>query len=383
MYQGYPGGSSSPFPGSAPAAGQMPGWSGHNGAPNYAQSYPQAPSGPAPTMAIAPDPNAFAQMYRAHLGSLTFNSKPIITNLTVMAHENVHTMANTIAQCVDEHITQVSGVIKGLPMSFCIPNAETSRRQWPLWCNRDEALTHLLCVFSREQPCQSPPPYRLPAMYTLDSISKNIGSPYTELWAQRIAHVFLETYRVVDHPTKVRLEELLGTWRQGGPDGRPLFGGDAQWDIERNLYGSQGPPVAPTAPRASPLPHPGSLSPVPPHGRLVADEKSSAIEQIDRLLALASQEQQRNPQAFNPTRMLALRQLKGVVQTASLSPQEMGQIQKQLNALGAELTRGRSASSTPTPAPAQPTPQVHAAPALPLNLSAALADLAKMASGRW
>lgn len=55
-----------------------------------------------------PDPNAFAHMFKQHLSSLTFNSKPIITNLTVIAMENANSMANVVAQCLEEHIMMVS-----------------------------------------------------------------------------------------------------------------------------------------------------------------------------------------------------------------------------------------------------------------------------------
>ena len=68
-------------------------------------------------------------------------------------------------------------------------------------------------------------------MYLLDSICKNIGAPYTDLWAPRIPTLFLESYRVVDQPTKRRMEDLLATWRSSGPGGHPLFGDGAQWAI--------------------------------------------------------------------------------------------------------------------------------------------------------
>lgn len=106
MYQGY--GSSLPPPQQqhhqqvqSPAYGQQPQWS-----PAAEQAhYGHAAAPPLPD--VYADPNAFAQMYKSHLAALTFNSKPIITNLTVMAHENVSRMANVIAQCLDEHILQV------------------------------------------------------------------------------------------------------------------------------------------------------------------------------------------------------------------------------------------------------------------------------------
>lgn len=106
MYQGY--GSPPPLPQQQQppiAYGQPPQW---NSAPHNPQTYNGAPPPPVALPDVYSDPNAFAQMYKSHLAALTFNSKPIITNLTVMAHDNVSRMANVIAQCIDEHILQVS-----------------------------------------------------------------------------------------------------------------------------------------------------------------------------------------------------------------------------------------------------------------------------------
>lgn len=46
------------------------------------------------------------QDYLESLQELTFNSKPIITNLTVIAQENV-AFAQVIAQAIEEHIIKV------------------------------------------------------------------------------------------------------------------------------------------------------------------------------------------------------------------------------------------------------------------------------------
>lgn len=311
-----------------------------------------------------PDPNAFAAMYNSHLATLTFNSKPIITNLTVMARDNVHTMANTVARCIDEHITQV-GAHDQLSLSG-IPGLTRCR-----------------------SPSQTPPPHRLPSLYLLDSISKNIGPPYTTLWSQRIAHLFLESYRIVDQPTKVRMEELLNTWRIGAPDGTPLFGGDAQWEIERNLYGSQGVPphilkaqqrlsappngVAATgSPFAQHGQASGSRSPMPHLHQQLSDDRRRTVEQIDRILAGGS---------LNPTKAAALRQLRTVVQSTTLSPQEMEQIQTQLTTLaGQSRDRSSTPSLAPNPVTATPPPPAPqpAVTGLPAGLSDALANLSKM-----
>ncbi|PWN44767.1 hypothetical protein IE81DRAFT_271598, partial [Ceraceosorus guamensis] len=231
---------------------------------------PQAPS----------DPDGFAAMYHGQLSQLTFNSKPIITGLTILAHEHAGDMANVIAQVLDEHISAAR------------------------------------------------PEHRLPALYLLDSISKNVGAPYTTMWSERISALYLETYRIVDQPTKMRMEELLATWRNSGPGKSQLFGPNAQWEIERTLFGNQGPPQTSKANAM------GSVSGY--RSPMVVQNKQRGLELIDRLLALGTQLQYRNPAAHDQNRMTALRQLKSVLQSSNLTREELGQITAQLEALSAQ-----------------------------------------------
>ncbi|SPO28498.1 related to PCF11 component of pre-mRNA 3`-end processing factor CF I [Ustilago trichophora] len=295
----------------------------------YPAQPPQQPVDP--NLAIGTDPNAFAKMYNSHLKSLTFNSKPIITNLTVIAHDHAARMSAVVAKCLDDHIMQ------------------------------------------------SHPSVRLPALYTLDSISKNIGHPYTQLWSARIVPIFLESYRLVDQPTKMRMEELLGTWKTAGPGARPLFGDNAQWSIERALFGSQGMPQAnaPPAPVADPRVN-------------AARSKSKAIENIDKLLALDGQSLAANPSdAALHERVDSLAQLKQVILTADLSAEEMAQIHAQLDSLSAAAQRsnptGHAAAMHGQPLPAvapanapAPVPAPAAPAERPQGLSGALASLSAL-----
>ncbi|GAK67988.1 pre-mRNA cleavage factor cfi subunit [Moesziomyces antarcticus] len=288
----------------------------HYGAP---AAMPPHMAAPDPNLAIGTDPNAFANMYNSHLKSLTFNSKPIITNLTVIAHDHAATMSAVVAKCLDDHIMH------------------------------------------------SHPSVRLPALYTLDSISKNIGHPYTQLWAARIVPIFLESYRLVDQPTKMRMEELLATWKTAGPGARPLFGDNAQWSIERALFGSQGMPQHSAA-------HAAHAAPVADPRASTAKSKAKAIENIDRLLAIDGQALAANPadQSLHE-RVDSLAQLKQVILTADLSNQEMAQIHAQLDSLSAASQQSNSSGHAAT-MQAQPP-----GPSLPQGLSGALASLSSLA----
>lgn len=51
-------------------------------------------------------PHDIAQDYKCSLMDLTFNSKPIINNLTIIAHENME-FAHIITKVIEEHINKV------------------------------------------------------------------------------------------------------------------------------------------------------------------------------------------------------------------------------------------------------------------------------------
>lgn len=114
------------------------------------------------------------QDFLESLGELTFNSRPIIQTLTTIADENKE-FAPAVVEAVQQHILA------------------------------------------------SPPPLKLPAIYLMDSICKNIRVPYVDLFASKVYQIFSDSFSAVPEPIRVKLGELFRTWTIPGPDGEPLF----------------------------------------------------------------------------------------------------------------------------------------------------------------
>ncbi|KAG8741973.1 hypothetical protein FRC12_015480, partial [Ceratobasidium sp. 428] len=136
------------------------------------------------------DPIAFHHMFNEQLATLTFNSKAIIQHLGYISKMYANSpMAPIIAESIERHIAKVPAAIK------------------------------------------------LPPFYLLDSIAKNIGHPYISYFTNFIVRLFLDTYHLVDAPTRGKMEEMLVTWRTA-QYGRELFGQGPQVAIERGVWGS-------------------------------------------------------------------------------------------------------------------------------------------------
>ncbi|KAF2085793.1 hypothetical protein K490DRAFT_45829 [Saccharata proteae CBS 121410] len=115
--------------------------------------------------------------FRDALQDLRMNSRPEISNLTIIAKENTE-HAQAISKELESHI-------------------RTTRPDW-----------------------------KLPALYVLDSIVKNVGTPYTVYLGRNLYDTFVNTYTLVDNPTRKALEGLLRTWKQPVPESmetRPVF----------------------------------------------------------------------------------------------------------------------------------------------------------------
>ncbi|WVW83930.1 hypothetical protein I302_105953 [Kwoniella bestiolae CBS 10118] len=154
--------------------------------PQQGGYYPPPP--PAPH-----DP--FRAYYADRLRQLTFNSRPIIQDLSMMA------------------------------------GAQRDQNNW-------EGM-NVVVQEIEEATLRALPTQKLPLLYLIDSISKNIGPPYTtHLLPPIIPRLYLRTYREVDGVTKAKMEEMINLWRTGGPNRTELYGAGVREQIERDIFGS-------------------------------------------------------------------------------------------------------------------------------------------------
>lgn len=85
---------------------------------------------------------------------------------------------------------------------------------------------------------QTSPPRKLPALYVLDSIVKNVGTPYTIYLGRNLYSTFMGAYTLVDAQTRKNMEGMLKTWKEpvpGSIDPRPVFPPDVTRGIENAL----------------------------------------------------------------------------------------------------------------------------------------------------
>ena len=110
--------------------------------------------------------------YKASLNDLSFNSKPLINMLTMLSEDYKDSKAPQIVRCIEQRLRTVSADKK------------------------------------------------LPLLYLLDSICKNVGQIYIQLFTQNIVSTFCDVFEKVDEKTRLSLYKLRQTWSSIFPAGK-------------------------------------------------------------------------------------------------------------------------------------------------------------------
>jgi pre-mRNA cleavage complex 2 protein Pcf11 len=218
-----------------------------------------------------------------------------------------------------------------------------------LWWTETARLVHLVYMTDTDgRWSQSAPPEKLPKLYLIDSISKNIGAPYTtHLLPPIMPRLYARTYRDVDGVTKSKMEEMVGLWRTSAPDGGDLYGSNVREAVERDIFGSAG------------------------YQRVAPPSREKVLATMRAALEYHHRESVARPWDNAAQQNLAvLMQLNEMLNTRQLPPMELQQIMDKLQAMAPKPSQPPISQPTPpsfNPANpvAPPTPNL---PPFPPNL---------------
>ncbi|CAH1974031.1 unnamed protein product [Acanthoscelides obtectus] len=160
-----------------------------------------------------PTPEEIKAEYASSLADLTFNSRPLINVLTMLAEEN-STNAKVIVEAIETHLQKVSTDVK------------------------------------------------LPILYLIDCIVKNVGGTYTQLFSQNIVSTFCNVFKAVDEKTRAEMFKLRQTWNDVFPQMK-LYAIDVQISLLDPAW-----PVTAKPPSNSIHFNPKFLKSNPPQGKM-------------------------------------------------------------------------------------------------------------------
>ncbi|KAK1754548.1 hypothetical protein QBC47DRAFT_361603 [Echria macrotheca] len=87
-----------------------------------------------------------------------------------------------------------------------------------------------------------PPARTLPALYVLDSVVKNVPTPYALYFGPKLYSIFMGAYTKVDNATRRKMDEMLRTWKEPVPGSistKPVFPPEHVRPIENALIAAR------------------------------------------------------------------------------------------------------------------------------------------------
>jgi hypothetical protein len=181
--------------------------------------------------------------YKSSLNDLSFNSKPLINMLTMLSEDYKDTKAPEIVKCIEQRLHSVSSDKK------------------------------------------------LPILYLLDSICKNVGNIYIKLFTQNIVSTFCHVFEKVDEKTRLSLYKLRQTWNT-------IFNPRKLYAIDVRIHSQLDPAWPITAPKPD------------DNKQLTSDNKNNIQSVVKSTLPQRPQQQPHqqqvhiNPKFFNDTKQM-------------------------------------------------------------------------------
>ncbi|KAK0674438.1 putative PCF11 component of pre-mRNA 3'-end processing factor CF I [Cercophora samala] len=133
------------------------------------------------------------------------------------------------------------------------------------------AISEVLTNHIKEAPASK----TLPALYVLDSIVKNVPTPYALYFGPKLYQIFMGSYTKVDNATRRKMDEMLKTWKEpvaGSISKKPVFPLELVRPIENALLAARNAYMEQTKfqnhlMRGRPAGPPARDTPTPPMGR--------------------------------------------------------------------------------------------------------------------
>ncbi|WIA19514.1 hypothetical protein OEZ85_004125 [Tetradesmus obliquus] len=108
---------------------------------------------------------------------------------------------------MDEFLAEYGSVLRGL-----VRNEKAQINMLSMLAEDNRAFAEGIVRLIEQHILTCPPPAKLPALYLVDSIIKNVGDPYISKFSERLPEVFGAVWETTLQEKRASLSRLYGTW---------------------------------------------------------------------------------------------------------------------------------------------------------------------------